>query len=316
MTKTTLHALLPALVVMVVACEPKVPARYIQPDDFEDLLYDYQVARTMAEENDSIDDRDAAWATFRQAVFSKHGVSEEQFDSSLVYYTRHSDRLYKIYGSLQDRMRDEAVRWGADAREIGRWGADIAEGDTVNVWRGEPHIVLMHAPPYNFYSYVVETDTTFEKGDKVILSFDALFLYQEGKRDCVATLAVTFANDSVAVRTTHAARNARFNVEIADRDTLGIKSIKGYFCVVNDLSAPQTTMRTVFVNNIRLVRMKTVKTADVMAAAAESRDTLGTDTVTTVADYSTVARIKERHSAPADDSTGAVNHPTPLVKKR
>ena len=255
----------------MVACEPSVPRRYIQPDDFEALLYDYQVAKTMAEENDSIgdvgadSDRAQAWEALRQSVFSKHGVTEEMFDSSLVYYTRHSDRLYKMYVSMQDRMEREAVRWGADAREISRYGADVDEGDTANIWPGERSIVLMHAAPYNYYSYEVETDTTFGKGDKVILSFDTQFLYQEGKKDCAVTLAVTFVGDSVASRTTHTTRNSHFSLEITDKDTLGIKDIKGFFCIANDMNAPKTTMRTLFVSNIRLVKMATVRPADVVA---------------------------------------------------
>ena len=255
----------------MVACEPSVPRRYIQPDDFEALLYDYQVAKTMAEENDSIgdvgadSDRAQAWEALRQSVFSKHGVTEEMFDSSLVYYTRHSDRLYKMYVSMQDRMEREAVRWGADAREISRYGADVDEGDTANIWPGERSIVLMHAAPYNYYSYMVEADSTFGKGDKVILSFDTQFLYQEGKKDCAVTLAVTFVGDSVASRTTHTTRNSHFSLEITDKDTLGIKDIKGFFCIANDMNAPKTTMRTLFVSNIRLVRMATVRPADVVA---------------------------------------------------
>ena len=294
------------------ACEPSVPARYIQPADFEDLLYDYSIALTMAEEGDSIDDRAAAWESLRLSVFDRHGVTEAQFDSSLVYYTRHADRLYKIYGSLQDRMSAEAVRWGADVRELNRYG-DIAEDDTANIWPGERNIMLMHAAPYNFYTFHVEADTTFRRGDKMILSFDTRFLYQEGKKDCAVTLAVTFGNDSTASKTTHATRNGHFSLELADRDTLGIKEVKGYLCTVNDATAPRTTtMRHLFVNNIRLVRMETVKTDDILKAAKQERDTLKNDSTTA----DTVAVKKNILRPTLNDSNLVVTPATPLVKKK
>ena len=37
--------------VLLTACSPKVPSEYIQPDDMEDILYDYHVAQAMAIEN-------------------------------------------------------------------------------------------------------------------------------------------------------------------------------------------------------------------------------------------------------------------------
>ena len=36
-------------VILMVACEPKVPKTYIQPDDMEDILYDFYVSKGMAQ---------------------------------------------------------------------------------------------------------------------------------------------------------------------------------------------------------------------------------------------------------------------------
>ena len=36
------------LVMMVVGCKPTVPSEYIQPDELEDILYEYHVAESMA----------------------------------------------------------------------------------------------------------------------------------------------------------------------------------------------------------------------------------------------------------------------------
>ena len=34
---------------LMLSCKPQVPGKYIQPDDFEDLLYDFHLADAMAE---------------------------------------------------------------------------------------------------------------------------------------------------------------------------------------------------------------------------------------------------------------------------
>ena len=38
-------------VLTMASCKPTVPSRYIQPDDMEDLLYDFHVAQAMADES-------------------------------------------------------------------------------------------------------------------------------------------------------------------------------------------------------------------------------------------------------------------------
>ena len=36
------------LLLMVIGCKPMVPSEYIQPEDMEDLLYDYHIATALA----------------------------------------------------------------------------------------------------------------------------------------------------------------------------------------------------------------------------------------------------------------------------
>ena len=38
------------LVIAVIGCTPSVPSEYIQPGELEDILYDYHVAKAMADE--------------------------------------------------------------------------------------------------------------------------------------------------------------------------------------------------------------------------------------------------------------------------
>ena len=46
------------LLVLLSACTPKVPKEYIQPDDMEDILYDYFVSQGIArQETGSTSDR-------------------------------------------------------------------------------------------------------------------------------------------------------------------------------------------------------------------------------------------------------------------
>ena len=73
---------------MLLACKPTVPGEYISPDDMVDVLYDYYVSQAMADQ----DTKDGKMGYNRRvyflAVLKKHGVTEAEFDSSMVYYHR------------------------------------------------------------------------------------------------------------------------------------------------------------------------------------------------------------------------------------
>ena len=102
-------------------------------------------------------------------------------------------------------------------------------------------------------------DTSFHKGDKLMLNFQAQFLFQEGMRDGVAMLAVTFKNDSVAYSNSRMSSSQSYSIQVEDRDSLGIKSVKGYFLLnVGDFSgaASYTTMKLMFVHHIKLVKLR------------------------------------------------------------
>ena len=70
-------------IMLMVGCKPKVPSEYIQPDDLEDILYEYHVAESMARNGNSMD-ADYNQTKYFLAVLEKHHVTEAVFDSSMT----------------------------------------------------------------------------------------------------------------------------------------------------------------------------------------------------------------------------------------
>ena len=119
---------------LMVSCKPSVPSQFIQPNKMGDVLYDYHLASSMAQisGNDSVNT-----IKYRAAVLKKYGYTPAQFDSSMVYYMRHTDQLKQIYEDLTKRLGKEAVALGASADAVNRFGSVTANGDTANVWNEE-----------------------------------------------------------------------------------------------------------------------------------------------------------------------------------
>lgn len=236
---------------MAFGCKPGVPSKYIQPDEMEDILYDYHLAGAMA--RNSMGDSKTEYA-YRLAALKKHGVSQAHFDSSMVYYMQNTNTLREIYQRLSQRLENEELALGGTSTPYDQFSL---KGDTANVWNGDRSFVLTSQIPYNMYSFEVKADTAFHKGDRFLLEFDTQFIYQEGVRDAVVVLALTLSNDSVVAQTTHVSLPSHFNLQVADYDRLGIKRTSGYFLLNNEnaFGGMQTALRLLPVYNVRLIKM-------------------------------------------------------------
>lgn len=246
-----------ALLFCVSSCKPSLPSGVLSKGKMTDILYDYHLALAMAHMDDNGDKGQSL--AYREAVLRKHDVTSAEFDSSMVYYMRHTELLEDVYKDLADRYNNEITAMGGSAKEGGEFANLSATGDTANVWNLATSMVFMPVKPFNSTSFDIKVDSTFHKGDRLMLDFDAQFIYQDGMRNGVAMLAVQFGNDSIAQRTIMIQSTQHYSVELSDDDSLGIKSVKGYFMLMNGDNgtgvSSQTTLKLMFLEHIKLIRM-------------------------------------------------------------
>lgn len=261
-----------ALLFCVSSCKPSLPGGVLSKGKMTDILYDYHLALAMAHMDDNGDKGQSL--AYREAVLRKHDVTSAEFDSSMVYYMRHTELLEDVYKDLTDRYNNEITAMGGSAKEGGEFANLSATGDTANVWNLATSMVFMPVKPFNSTSFDIKVDSTFHKGDRLMLDFDAQFIYQDGMRNGVAMLAVKFGNDSIAQRTIMIQSTQHYSVELSDADSLGIKSVKGYFMLMNDDNgtgvSSQTTLKLMFLEHIKLIRMHPQKPVAALSGSSSS----------------------------------------------
>ena len=279
-----------ALLFCVSSCKPSLPSGVLSKGKMTDILYDYHLALAMAHMDDNGDKGQSL--AYREAVLRKHDVTSAEFDSSMVYYMRHTELLEDVYKDLTDRYNNEITAMGGSAKEGGEFANLSATGDTANVWNLAASMVFMPVQPFNSTSFDIKVDSTFHKGDRLMLDFDAQFIYQDGMRNGVAMLAVQFGNDSIAQRTIMIQSTQHYSVELSDADSLGIKSVKGYFMLMNDDNgtgvSSQTTLKLMFLEHIKLIRMHPQKpvAAPAGSASSASSDSLRKDSASSASSSS------------------------------
>lgn len=279
-----------ALFFCVSSCKPSLPSGVLSKGKMTDILYDYHLALAMAHMDDNGDKGQSL--AYREAVLRKHDVTSAEFDSSMVYYMRHTELLEDVYKDLTDRYNNEITAMGGSAKEGGEFANLSATGDTANVWNLATSMVFMPVKPFNSTSFDIKVDSTFHKGDRLMLDFDAQFIYQDGMRNGVAMLAVQFGNDSIAQRTIMIQSTQHYSVELSDVDSLGIKSVKGYFMLMNGDNgtgvSSQTTLKLMFLEHIKLIRMHPQKpvAAPSGSSSSASSDSLRKDSASSASSSS------------------------------
>ena len=248
-------ALLFLAIVGLLSCKPGTPSQYIQPGDMEDILYDYHLAQSAAQLEDGVnsDERDFNRTVNMAAVLKKHGVTQAEFDSSLVFYYTHAERFQKMYQRVADRLSNEALKFGASEGEVERYATLGLNGDTASIWEGNRTVALIPYAPYNRINFRQEADTTYYKGDSFLLNIMVEFMYQTGTKDAVACLVAKLDNDSVISRVNHISVSGVNQLRLYLDPDRSVKELYGYFYLGKggDKSA---TLKLMFLKDIQLIR--------------------------------------------------------------
>ncbi|MCR4602135.1 MAG: DUF4296 domain-containing protein [Prevotella sp.] len=266
------------------ACKPRTPEQYIQPDDMEDILVDYYMAKALAQHDrdagKTANSYDYTFALYTDAVLKKHGITQADFDSSLVYYFTRADRFESVLKRVSERLEDEALNMGASEGEIGKYASYNATGDTANVWADRTTALLLPTPPYNRWEFAIEADSTYRCGDALMMMFVSDYMYQTGTKDGMVYVAVEY-EDTIVSRNLHFSVSGVSQLRVPEDTTKIIKGVKGFFYLGggNDVS---TSTRLLFLNNVQLIRFHT-KPAEYESKDSITRDSIGgqfpTDTI-------------------------------------
>lgn len=243
------------LMIVIIGCKPTVPSKYIQPGDLEDILYDYHVSQAMAKEvtNGNDGNYDYKKNLYFLAVLKKHDVSEAVFDSSLVYYYSHADKLKEIYLRVAERLNDEAKVLGASVGDIGIYSQYSETGDTANIWKYETDMLLIPKPTVNRFDIHVKADTSFYKGDSFMFQFMSDFIYQSGSREAVVCMVAKYEGDSIIQTVSRVSASGLTQLRIPRYPEGTLKELNG-FILLNSNEEDNDIRKLMFISQIQLIR--------------------------------------------------------------
>lgn len=263
----------------------KRPEYVVSKGKMTDVLYDYHLVQGLALTLPA--DSMYLIQKYYDAIFENNGITEEEFDSSMVYYNRHSDEMLDIYAELQERFTDEekTLQLTLDNNEMVVFSNG---GDTTDIWMGEKVYVLRHNDMLNKATFHLKCDTSFHRHDKFQLNANTAYIRENNEdRNYFLTLCLTlqYKNGRTVSNLTHTSGDGPQQLRLEAVDDEDLASVSGFFYYEGRTGGRNLGV----VNNITLVRMHN--------NAYEPVDTVSADTLNT--DSPAAAPVVPHRTEPA-----------------
>lgn len=161
------------LALCLASCKVKRPDTVLSNEKMEDVLYDYHIAKAMGEQQSR--NENYKRVLYMDYVYKKHGITEAQFDSSMVWLSRNPKELMIIYEEVNARLKkakdlvDEMI-----ARRDNKPKASLP-GDSIDVWYGQRTFQLTGYPLNNLYAFDIPSDENFQDKDTLCWKVDYAF---------------------------------------------------------------------------------------------------------------------------------------------
>lgn len=266
------YILLLSVLFTAYSCKPGIPRDIMSESEMEDILYDYHLAKGLAQQKPS-DSLSYYMRYYQQKVFEKYNINEAEFDSNMVWYSRHTERLSNIYTHLAERVGNN--QHSVSGPKFLSSGESSANGDTLNFWPAST-IAMLHSQSSNYSLFKVKNDTIVHPGDYITWRFKTDWYYNDGVKQAIAMLTTRFKNDSVAFTTRYLYGTSGLTEVTMYTGNDTIKEIEGF---IYQQSAWTKQPRIVSVSDIQLLRIKQKTTVTPANEASEAKPLMSTSTL-------------------------------------
>lgn len=146
------------------ACS-KVPDEILSEKKMQQVVKDMMIAQSMTSaDHQSYPDNESKQALY-EGVFRKHGITQAEYDSSLVWYGRNLDIYMKVY----ERVLSDLDK---DIKALGDVQADagpVSNSDSVNIWPRRPYLSLYPEALFNGVVFDSRPETSYSSGSIFVL---------------------------------------------------------------------------------------------------------------------------------------------------
>lgn len=241
------HIILVFLLLSIVSCK-QTPSWVIDNDDMEDLLVDVYLSEALSRNNHIVFNSPAKKEKLFNSVLEKHGITRQQFDTSLYWYGENYDVYSKICEKVTERLNKEKKEIEGILAVTDK---PIHRSDTADIWIGRRQYATLFSWDYHVLNYKMATDTSFHVKDKYELRMNVFGISEKDSTGCFQMeLKLKYKNDSIFSVRKIIEKNGLATLSLSS-DSLIPKQISGYISV-----SPTPQSKYVKIDSIQLLRIR------------------------------------------------------------
>lgn len=195
MTSMRYGLIICVLSAIMIGCS-NTPEYVIPHEKMVDLLVDIHIGESVVDVNRRDYRNDSLKKGLKQSILAKHNITQEQLDTSLVWYGHNLEEYLEVYDDVISQLEKDVK----DAEETGFGHEELAvsiAGDSVDVWNGLRFRVYNENAPIQYLSFVLKHDDNTEIGDEYLWEFK-----MHNNRSSVAWTMAADYNDGTTDYTT------------------------------------------------------------------------------------------------------------------
>lgn len=143
----------------LLACS-KVPDGILSEKEMQQVVKDMMLAQSMTSADyKAYPDNESKQALY-EGVFRKYGITQAEYDSSLVWYGRNLDIYMKVYERVLADLDKEIKGLG----DVQADAAPVSNRDSVNIWPRRPYLILYPEALFNGVLFDSRPETSYSSG--------------------------------------------------------------------------------------------------------------------------------------------------------
>ena len=270
-------SLLLIVALSLLSCD-RTPRGVMSINDMANLIVDLQLADAYIETHNDDFQGDSSKLVVRQSIFKKHGITQQDYDSSLVWYAHNMEDYTKAYdkavGKLKERYdkldkngkggndmpgelmagptgeptHDAVPQHGPKGKELKhlkRLNADT-KADSVDLWRGRRNYTLTQGVQRGFITFDLAPDAHKQPGDRYQFAYKLL----RGGNEFKVCLSVDYTDGATSQITRSTNSDGWVAVDVQSDSARQVRRVYGY--VSYDIKRGHTA----FVDSLTLMRTR------------------------------------------------------------
>ena len=237
-----------SLFCVVVSCN-RVPKQIISERKMRVVLYDMLLAEAIVDKTPELyrttDDKMIVY----NAVFKKHKITQIEYDSSLIWYGKHTDLYMGVYRLV---LKDYNANMAAmrDVKPVAISG-DAFDGDSLDIWIYNRNEVFSPTRFFNAMIFDINPQDPYPQGNTYTLALSVWGIPYNFNDKLKINISAVHADTTISVHK-EVIGDGYYETKIGTIDSLDVERIYGYI-YLNEVDA---AYYRIYLNNIRLIKNK------------------------------------------------------------